>query len=186
MKLLPLTLFTLFTMAGSLLSNAANETVMYKKVDKNGKVTFTDKPIPGSTPITIKTNTNVVDTPKPTIKPKTFSTPEELDDKSQEPFKYEVLAVDSPEHDQAVRANSGDINIIVGLTPSLQPNHSLQLIMDGSPVGSQQKIPYFALNGVDRGTHQISVQVIDDESKDTVQTSESITFHLLRASRLNR
>lgn len=185
MKLLPLTLFILLTTGVSWNTVAANETVMYKKVDKNGKVTFTDKPIPGSTPITIKTNTNVVKTPKPTLiqrQPK--DAPNE--DKGEQAFKYEVLSIDSPSNDKAVRANDGDINVIVGITPNIQPQHSLQLLLDGEAVGTAQKGPYFSLNNVNRGTHQLSVKVIDDESKDTVQTSESITFHLLRASRLNR
>ena len=58
--------------------------------------------------------------------------------------------------------------------------------MDGSPVGQPQTSPYFSLNNVDRGTHQLAVTVIDEDTKKQIQTSETITFHLLRASILNR
>ncbi|GAA4358752.1 DUF4124 domain-containing protein [Kangiella marina] len=184
MKPLRYILLTITLLGTSTVASSADETVMYKKVDENGKITFTDKPIPGSTPITIKTNTNVVDTPKPILRPRKDSDESSEDD--DKPFQYQVLAVDSPQHDQAVRANTGDMNVIVGITPSLQPNHSLQLIMDGSPVGSQQKVPYFSLNNVDRGTHELSVAVINDTNKKTLQTSQPVTFHLLRASILNR
>ena len=180
-----LKLFSVVLLVSTGSAVVAKETVMYKKVDKNGKIIFTDKPIPGSTPITVKTDTNVVSTPKPqaTRRLPTIS-PEK--NNNQEPFKYEVLAIDEPSHDQAVRANSGDINVIVGMTPNIQPNHSLQLVMDGSPVGQPPPSPYFSLNNVDRGTHQLAVTVIDEDTKKQIQTSETITFHLLRASILNR
>ena len=166
-------------------AGVTKETVMYKKVDKNGKITFTDKPIPGSTPITIKTDTNVVSTPKPQVTQRQpVNNPD--DNSEQEPFQYEVLAIDEPSNDEAVRANSGDLNVIVGITPNIQPNHSLQLMMDGSLVGTPQNSPYFSLNNVDRGTHQLAVTVIDKDTKKQIQTSETITFHLLRASILNR
>lgn len=157
---------------------------MYKKIDKDGNVVFTDKPIPGSKPITVKTDVNVVTTPKPTYKPPSVNEPAEMAD--EEKFQYDVFAIDSPKDDEGIRANDGRVNVVVAITPNLKPNHSVQLRLDGNSVGQAQKIPYFNLTEVERGTHQLQAEVVEDGSGETVQTTEAISFHALIASRLNQ
>lgn len=160
----------------------AKETVMYKKVDANGKITFTDKPIPGAKAIKVKTDTNVVSTPKLRTLNQPRMNAQQTDAK---PFKYEVLAIDTPKDDEGVRANDGSVNVVIGVTPNLQPNHSIQLQLDGSKVGQQQKIPYFTLTEVERGTHGLQAVIINDETNEPVQSSDTITFHALKTSILN-
>ncbi|GAA0205646.1 DUF4124 domain-containing protein [Kangiella japonica] len=184
MKSLYLTVLSLFVLASCSLAVLAKETVMYKKIDKDGNVVFTDKPIPGSKPITVKTDVNVVSTPKPTFKAPSISQPTEMVDEKE--FQYEVLAIDTPKDDEGIRANDGRINVIVAVTPNLRPNHSVQLKMDGNNTGQAQKIPYFNLSDVERGTHQLQAVIIDDDSGEAVQSSDTVSFHALIASRLNQ
>ncbi len=160
----------------------ADATVLYKKVDKDGKVTYTDKPIEGSEAITVKTNQNIVSTPR--INPGNH---QQADNEEEEQDSlYEVFAIDSPSNDEGVRANDGVVNIVIGISPQIQPNHSIRLHMDGAQVGQDQKIPYFNLGNVDRGTHELVAMVINDETQEIVQTSKAVTFHVLRTSILNR
>lgn len=184
MKSLSVTVISLLALSFCFIAVSAKETVMYKKIDKDGNVVFTDKPIAGSKPITVKTDVNVVSTPKPTYKAPAQNVPSEYAD--EEVFQYEVLAIDTPKDDEGVRANDGRINVIVAITPNLQPNHSVQLKMDGNNVGQAQKIPYFNLTEVERGTHQLQAVVIEDGSGETVQSSDTMSFHALIASRLNQ
>ena len=160
----------------------ADATVMYKKVDKDGKVTYTDKPIEGSEAITVKTNQNVVSTPR--ISPSKQQQADE--DQEEQDAKYDVFAIDTPSNDQGVRANDGVVNIVIGISPQIQPNHSIRLHMDGAQVGQDQKIPYFNLANVARGTHELVAMVINDETQEIVQTSNAVTFHVLRTSIMNR
>lgn len=185
MKSLLVTIVSLLALSCGSIATSAKETVMYKKIDKDGNVVFTDKPIPGSKPITVKTDVNVVSTPKPAYKAPTLSDSSEADDDVKK-FKYEVLAIDTPKNDEGIRANDGRINVIVAVTPNLRPNHSVQLKLDGNNVGQAQKIPYFNLTEVERGTHQLQAMIIDDDSGETVQSSDAISFHALIASRLNQ
>lgn len=163
-------------------SSSAKETVMYKKIDENGKIIFTDKPIPGSKPITIKTDTNVVSTPKPVREEREEQpSPKGANEMpEQDTFQYQVLAIDTPTNDESVTANGGELNVIVGITPNIQPNHSLQLVMDGKAASSPQKIPYFSLKNTASGTHQLAVTVIDDDTGEQIQESDAITFHILK------
>ena len=160
----------------------ANATVLYKKVDKDGNVTYTDKPSEDAEAITVKTNRNVVTTPR--VNSTTNQT--KTGDKEAQEFAYEVFAIDSPNDDEGVRANDGSMTVVVGISPSIQPNHSIRLHMDGVQVGQDQKIPYFNLANVNRGTHELIAMVINDETQEIVQTSQAVTFHLLRTSILNR
>lgn len=161
---------------------AAKETVMYKKIDEDGNVVFTDKPIPGSKAIKVKTETNVVETPKPSFRPQIT---QEKKPEGKDNFKYDVLAIDMPKNDEAVRANAGNINVVVAITPNLQTRHSVQLKLDGQNKGQQQSVPYFTMTEVARGTHQLQAVIVDKETGEEIQSSEAISFHTLRASRLN-
>lgn len=183
MKSLSLSFLSLAVLVGITLTSSAKETVMYKKVDKDGKVVFTDKPIPGSKAVTIKTDVNVVKTPKPTFRKPSTDKP---DDSEKKPFQYKMLAIDTPKDDEGIRANDGNVNVVIAITPNLQEGHSVQLRLDGNDTGQPQKIPYFSLSGVERGTHQLQAVVINDGSGDVVQSSDSISFHALIASRLNQ
>ncbi|ACV27698.1 DUF4124 domain-containing protein [Kangiella koreensis] len=162
---------------------SADATVLYKKVDKDGKVTYTDKPGDDAEAITVHTDRNVVSTPRMNSGSPQQSTDSE---EENEGAAYEVFAIDSPADDQGVRANDGSLTIVVGISPQIQPNHSIRMHMDGMQVGQDQKIPYFNLANIDRGTHELVAMVINDETQEIVQTSKSVTFHLLRTSILNR
>ncbi len=172
--------------------SSAEEKTLYKKIDKNGRVIFTDKPLPGAKKVVVDTSKNVMAIPKV----KTNKNEEgkfavefgkrnkdDKDDKKK-PFQYQLLSIEKPNNDEAIRANDGNLYIIVAITPMLQREHSIRLLMDGAAASPDQKVPYFSLTGVDRGTHQLTAQVIDDATGEILQSSESIEFHLLRASRL--
>lgn len=177
-------LFKLFILIASCFwLTSAGATVLYKTVDKDGKVTYTDKPSDEAEAITVQTDRNVVSTPR-----MNSGSPQPSNDKEEksEGTAYDIFAIDSPADEEGVRANDGSVNIVVGISPRIHPNHSIRMHMDGAPVGQDQKIPYFNLANVDRGSHELVAMVINDETQEIVQISKSVTFHLLRTSNLNR
>jgi hypothetical protein len=91
---------------------------------------------------------------------------------------YELLRILSPRHDEPVRANDGNIQVHVEIRPELRRGHELRLIMDGVAVSTRDR-PRFDLVNVNRGTHQIWVQVLDREGE-VMQESDIVAFHLLR------
>lgn len=159
--------------------------VLYKKVDKNGRITFTDKETPGAKKITVNTRKNVLAMPKKA--PEEYNYEDDLDndkEKKKKPFKYSYLAIESPKNDESIRANDGGIYVVVGITPQLRGNHSVRLLMNGSSVAEDQKVPYFSLANIDRGTHKLQVQIIEDSSQKIIQSSPASSFHLQRMSLL--
>ncbi len=145
------------------------ETV-YKTVDENGKIIFTDKPSEEAEQIKIKELDNSINNPNPgKYKPST--------QKQEEEDKYKSLVVSSPENGAGIRSNNGNVSISVSLEPGLNPGHKIVVSMDGKEVGSGSSV---SLQNVDRGTHSISARVVDSDGKTHISTSS--TFSLLRAS----
>lgn len=96
-------------------------------------------------------------------------------------FAYRLLDIVQPERDATIRSNGGEVSVSVTSDPVLQPGHQYRLMLDGGPIAPDSSKPSLTLNNVDRGTHQLVVEVIDDQGM-TLLSSPPRTFHLLRTS----
>ena len=88
--------------------------------------------------------------------------------------------ITSPEHDLAIRNNSGNVTVTVATQPGLVGNDELVLILDGKEI-VLGKATAKAFNAMNRGSHQLRA-IIRDGSGRILQSSQSVTFHLLRHS----
>ena len=147
---------------------------IYKWTLSNGQVVYSDKPPPAEQADEV------------TLEPlQTFRAPPtpQLDDESEEqekpkPEGYEEFKVTSPSNDATIRDNGGNVQVSLSLTPGLQAGHSIEVIMDGQPIGSGRSTS-LTLTDVDRGTHTVQATVKDGEGKEVVR-SNSVIFHLRR------
>ncbi|MBY6199608.1 DUF4124 domain-containing protein [Vibrio hangzhouensis] len=94
-----------------------------------------------------------------------------------EPFTVQIT---SPLHGATLRSNPGFIEVIAQLNGQLAVEQSLQLLLDGKPYGAPKVTPHWSLKYIDRGTHTISIQVMQNGT--VIASSETITVHLHRAS----
>ena len=177
-------LFVLFV--AFLAANALAANKIYKTVDKDGNVIFSDVPPSNSADSVKLENTNQYSTPtQPQLQSQIDAIGADSDDEQGEAAEtYRFLEISAPSNDAAVRENAGNITISVDLSPALKKGDSLQIIMDGSVVQTASATSV-ALENVDRGSHQLIAQVIDDDGN-VVISSEPITFHMLRYSQLQR
>lgn len=164
-----------FVIVLTLFCNSISHAQIFRWTDANGTVNFSDIPHPGSQKI---------------ILPKTITTmpPEKKSEKTSEKsslkadestIEYEALFISQPANNETIRNNQGLVPVIVDLKPDLAPEHLLQLIFDGKPLGKPQSGLSFALNDVNRGSHTIAVQVIDKEGK-ALATSDAVTIYMQR------
>ena len=144
---------------------------VYRSVDENGNIIYTDKPTPDAEKIRID-EIQTIDNPD--VKPFDYAPPKS----DQTPFNYS-LSITSPEEGAAIRSNNGDISIIASLNPSLAIGHQLALYLDGSVAATGG--PKFDLTNVDRGTHSAEVAVQDRNGKE-IQRSSPVSFTVLRVS----
>lgn len=144
------------------------ETV-YKTVDEDGNIIFTDKSSENAEEIRID-ELQTIDNPNP-AKYKTSP---------KQPKKdpgYNSITVTKPVNGEGIRSNNGNVSISVSIEPALKPGHKITISMDGKEIGSGSSV---SLQNVDRGTHSVSASVADGAGKKLISTSSS--FSLLRAN----
>ncbi|MFT0211766.1 DUF4124 domain-containing protein [Pseudomonas sp. F1_0610] len=94
----------------------------------------------------------------------------------QENPRY-LLRILSPEPDGTVRANDRNVLVTVATEPELQNNHQYRVFLDGKMVSTASRSPVFNLPEVDRGTHMLAVEIIDQHGL-IIERTPAQPFHL--------
>lgn len=144
---------------------------VYKHVDADGNVTFTDQPPPNSERIDIPVSNT---TPPPPVISRPAAEP------AATPTDYSV-AIMSPEPEAVIPRGPGNFSVSASVTPAPDTSMQLQLIMDGDPWGAPQNQPQWNLTNIPRGTHVLQVAVIDSKGKHLTQ-SDPVTVYVFRPS----
>ena len=96
-------------------------------------------------------------------------------------FHYDMLRVLVPEPDATVRSSAGELIVSVTSEPGLQRGHRYRLLLDGQPTADPGPSPVFALSNIDRGSHHLAVEILDEQGR-MVERTPSQPFHMLRSS----
>ena len=93
------------------------------------------------------------------------------------------LSISSPQEDEALWANDGNVPVSVDLEPALnsEKEEKLVIILDGMPVGEPQSSTSFTVPIIERGSHTIAVSLVDKAGM-TLATSAPVTFQYHRPS----
>ena len=152
-------------------------TDVYVTRDANGNPVFSDTPSEAAEKIIIKEIQTVEE-------PKAVTLPDSSDPRIKQAVRYETLDIISPQSDEAIRNNAGNIMIQVALKPGLGGDDVILITLDGKEV-SRGSATSVALNNLDRGSHQVSAAVISRTGARLLK-SDVVEFHLLRTSVLNQ
>jgi hypothetical protein len=161
-------------LVGLLLAWPASAEV-FTYVDAQGNRVFTDQPKPGNaTRVPLATSNRM---------PATDSALARTANKSEQKslFHYDMLRILVPEPDATVRSTAGEIIVSITSEPGLQKGHRYRLLLDGQPTAEPGISPVFPLTNIDRGTHQLSVEVLDEQGR-TVERTANQPFHMQRMS----
>ena len=159
-----------------ILSSAHAE--VYRWHDEQGRVVYSDEYIPGAELVEVSDLPTYTPTPilQPVVAVEEDSTTEE------ELIPDYQLSITSPENDQTIRANDGNLDVTVDLSPALdneKRGDQLIVLVDGQQQGSAISEANFKLTNIDRGTHTLTVSVVDSEGKILI-ISKAVTFHIQR------
>lgn len=160
---------------------AAGEGRIYRTVDEHGNVVFTDIPPreddDDAEQIIVETpNSFAPEEAMPANQGQWIVEPDEEEEVA--PFSYDALEIVSPPNDEAVRENAGNVTIVGNISPGLRIGHRVRLLMDGT-VAQEGTQTSFSLSNVDRGTHTIALEIVDDAGV-VLSRSPDSTFHMLR------
>lgn len=159
---------------------------VYRSVDENGNTVFSDQPFG---------NAERIDLPEAsTYSPVVVPVEESADDaeaaentSSEDDNKLPApdyqLQIASPQDDEAIRVNDGNLTVNIQIRPALSQKRGdlIQLRMDGRPYGEPRAGLSFNLPNLDRGTHTLSAVVMNANGEELAQ-SATIKFHLQRNS----
>jgi len=153
---------------------------IYSYVDEQGNRVFTDRP-GGQAVEAVRSR------PTNSMSAQPVATPAPVRKKAHSEFAavYQRLEILQPAPDATLRDNAGSLVVSVISEPALQPGHQYRLLLDGNPTAAVSGGATLGLESIDRGSHQLVVEIIDDHGK-TLLHSPSRTFHMLRTSLAQR
>ena len=149
----------------------------YRWEVENGVVHFSDSPPKNAKqsekyaiPIIPSTSNAPPAPPSPSQPP----TPLELNI----PAKASEISIISPKNEATIHNNLGNIAVMMATNLPLSETQSLRLVIDGKKQQKQRK-SLVLLENIDRGTHKLQAQLI--ENNKVVATSKLVTIFLHRA-----
>jgi hypothetical protein len=160
---------TLLALA-ALVSPAAGQDV-YKWVGQDGRVEYTDRPVPGaerlpSTP------------PPPQRPPASAETPAEPGGyPGGQSGPYEAFEIAAPAPDATLHEAAGGVQVGLVLSPALFPGHRIQLLVDDLPVAGEVPGTQLLLRDLTPGTHNLRALILDDRERPVASTAR-ISFHV--------
>jgi hypothetical protein len=158
------------------LISAAPAAVVYKWIDADGVVHFSDQPVPGAEKITTAggSTRGILSQPTPSSgappgKPK--------------PRPVQHVSISSPAPDQTFTGGE-QVSASLSVEPALTPSQTVAWTLNGAPVGQESNATQLALPDLARGTYTIAATVSDSVSGESI-SAEPVTFNVLRPSVLS-
>lgn len=171
--------FRLGALVGLLALSAAPVTAeIYRQVDAQGNVTYSDEPSTGAEAVEVRPVTTIT-----LPKLEDVVTPRDTPPPQPERESYQRLRFDAPSNNDTFHSGSGDVEFRVSSAPALKQGHKFEITLDGQPVGQSHSGSVMVRN-VYRGTHTAQVHIVDENGM-RVKTGDSITFTVHRPSVLN-
>lgn len=151
---------------------------IYRHVDAQGNVTYSDEASSGSETVDVGPVTTVTLPKLEDVTPPAGQT-----DRAPAAEPYSNLQIVAPSHNEAFHSGSGDVVFRVASTPALRGGHKYEITLDGQPVG-QSTSGDIPVHNIDRGTHQATAYIVDQHGV-RVKSGDSISFTIHRPSALH-
>lgn len=171
------------TLLGALLlsgSSIAADTI-YRTVDEEGNVMFTDDPKRGGEAVDLKPLTTMpsLDTPNAGF---SLSPSSSRSSRADVFASYTRFSIASPANGMTLpNGQAGDVGVQLAIEPSLHQGHRVQLLVDGQLHQSSQRGDTFLLRGLERGKHRVRAELLSADGR-VLKSTAPITLYVKRAS----
>ncbi len=146
---------------------------IYRWEDEKGRIIYSD---------TFHPDAELINIPEPTsYRPQAINKPAELP-QQQAVQNYEI-SISSPQQDEALWANDGNVPVMVDVYPALnvEKGEMITIMLNGMAIGEPQPSTSFTVFIIERGLHTLTASLINQAGV-TLATSSPITFQLHRPS----
>jgi hypothetical protein len=169
-------LFTLLSLASSLVLAAT----VYKWVDENGTVHYSDQPHPNAQKLQVQ----AAQTYPATASAATVASTAAAVDPGNSATAYRGCAIVSPQ-DGAEFANVDEMSVSVRTDPGVHSGDQIYILMDGTAVnGGNPTGTQFSISPVDRGSHVLQA-VVRDASGNLMCQTPGVTVDVHQNTVLN-
>lgn len=146
---------------------------VYKTVDKNGQIIYTDKPI-GS-------HSEKVDIGEPIVVPSVvpISRPSRNSSRTLAPPTHYTITIDEPAAETHINPGVFNLQIKVSTTPTVHDSHQLVILDNGSA------LPSALIEFIAPGSHHLQAQVINERGK-VISSSAPVMVYVHRPNINNR
>jgi hypothetical protein len=158
---------------------AVQAAVVYKWVDADGVVHFSDQPSPGAEKIYTSSSSAGAAASAPGSAAGSRQAPKSA---AASGLNYAEFAIISPASEQTFFGDDV-IAVHLNLVPALKPNQSITWHLNGKQLEFPQDAIAFPLPHLDRGAYTLAATITDQETSES-QSSNSVTFYVRQPSEL--
>lgn len=148
-------LFTGGLLALCLWVSAVQSQTVYRVLDEQGRVTFTDNPESGGEALTLAPLPSVSTSPRTAPPP----TPRRQGSPGQPFMPYDRFTISAPLRGAAIR--DGMTAVELHVSPPLREDHQVQLLVNGELSQTALHSDAFWLTGLPRGQHRLQAELLD-------------------------
>ena len=161
--------------AVTLVLSSGLSAAVYKSVDAQGNVVYTDEPGGDAKPVKLPPLSTV---PAPRYK---SSTQPGMDLEPSAATNYQKISIVSPTQDATLRDNTGAVPVNVVLEPALNSvaGDRYRYYLDGQAQGTLTESGQISFENLDRGSHSVEAAVVDNAGRELIR-SGSVQFFLHR------
>ncbi|MCW8879025.1 MAG: DUF4124 domain-containing protein [Kangiellaceae bacterium] len=167
-------LLLLFLALLSLNVSAQDKKKIYRWVDKDGNVHYSDEPRKGAVELKMKEVPTVNMTPPVPLKD--IQSP--IEEQTQPFAGYTSAHIVSPAADGVIRNNAQTVIVELAIEPALGNGHRIRIFIDGKPIKETNQTSGIKLEKMEFGKHTINFVILDHDGR-VIFNSESNSFHLL-------
>lgn len=158
-----------------LLSANLAQAEIYKTYDKNGNVIFSDVPSADAQQLEAKPIATVPALPRSVIDEKMKPKNNKKDDKKSLPSSYK-MTINGLASEAVLQKEQETFNLGIQFEPSLAPEHTLQVFLDGQDMGKNNLSPQINPSLLERGQHRLEFKILD--AKQNIIQTQSMDFYI--------
>ena len=163
-----------------LLAAAAATAEVWRWIDDDGVVHFSDTPRAGAELVDVSESSR--STGARIYRDAAPSNSDDAATATAQAFKYESLSISSPGAEETLWNIEGTLSVSLSLSPGLQTGHQVRVYFNGEPrmVNSTS----FTLDEVHRGVHNIQAEVLDATGRLMIRSTSNRFY--VQQNRLRR
>ena len=151
-------------------SQDAQERKIYKWIDKEGRVHYSDIPQRNAVIILAQDHKKLAD-----VTVKTLKAPEVVPQKIK--TEDNILTIEKPNDQETLQNTGGELMIFFSSSKPLAQGEQWQVLLDGQKAGEPQTSNNVTLQNIDRGEHTLQIHTIDTHGK-VLASSAITTFYM--------